>query len=185
MGPPLLEPPTPPTAMTAPLNTTVTAPSFRPATLADAARCYEIERSAYEGDEAATLAKIRTRIAQYPAGFLVMERAGALLGFINSGCAHQVVMSDEAFKELVGHDPLAPHVVIMSVVIDPAHQGQGLSTPLMQAFVQRMVQMGKQSIHLMCKHQHVGLYERMGYRYVRPSRSDHGGMSWHEMVRDL
>ena len=41
--------------------------TLRNATPADAPRCYEIEISAYEGDEAATLEKIATRIALYPA----------------------------------------------------------------------------------------------------------------------
>ena len=99
-------------------------PLFRQATPQDAESCYQIEVSAYEGDEAATLEKIRTRIAQYPQGFLVLEQAGEIVGFINSGCAYNVVMSDEAFKELIGHDPVAPNVVIMSVVVAPAHQGK-------------------------------------------------------------
>ncbi|WP_144637465.1 GNAT family N-acetyltransferase [Bordetella genomosp. 13] len=159
--------------------------TFRHPVPADADRCHEIEISAYEGDEAATHAKIATRIAQYPQGFLILERAGRVIGFINSGCAHDVVMSDEAFKELVGHDAQAPNVVIMSVVLDPVEQGKGYATLLMQAFVGRMRALGKQSIHLMCKDRHVALYEKLGYRYVRPSASDHGGMAWHEMVMPL
>jgi hypothetical protein len=55
----------------------------------------------------------------------------------------------------------------------------------MTEFVQRMRAMGKQTIHLMCKQQHVPLYERMGYQYVQPSPSDHGGMAWHEMEMAL
>lgn len=160
-------------------------PTFRTATPADTSRCYQIEISAYEGDEAATREKIATRIEQYPQGFLVMELDGEVIGFINSGCAHDVVMSDEAFKELVGHDAEAPNAVIMSVVIDPAYQGKGYSTLMMRTFVQRMQALGKKSIHLMCKERHVELYKRMGYRYVRPSVSDHGGMAWHEMVMDI
>jgi hypothetical protein len=50
--------------------------AFRTATPADVDRCFEIEISAYEGDEAATREKIATRIAQYPQGFLIMELAG-------------------------------------------------------------------------------------------------------------
>ncbi|MBC2381493.1 GNAT family N-acetyltransferase [Pseudomonas sp. WS 5106] len=161
---------------------TLTLRNARPT---DAARCFQIETTAYEGDEAATLEKIATRIAQYPQGFLILEADGEIAGFINSGCAFDVVMSDEAFKELVGHSAEAPNVVIMSVVVDPAHQGKGYSTTLMTEFVQRMHGMCKQTIHLMCKQQHVPLYERMGYRYVQPSPSDHGGMAWHEMVMDL
>src|SRR5215469_2888698 len=158
---------------------TMSAPIFRQAVPADADRCYQIEAAAYEGDEAATREKIALRIAQYPEGFLVMEDAGQVVGFINSGCAYDVVMSDESFKELVGHDAQAPNVVIMSVVVDPAHQGQGFSRLLMDRFVEQMRQAGKQTIHLMCKDRHVDLYRRLGYQYVKPSASDHGGMAWH------
>lgn len=111
-----------------------------------------------------------------------MEVGDEIVGFINCGCAHDVVMSDEAFKELVGHDADAPNVVIMSVVIDPAHQGQGYASLMMREFVSRMSRLHKETIHLMCKQRHVPLYERFGFRYVKPSPSDHGGMSWHEMV---
>jgi ribosomal protein S18 acetylase RimI-like enzyme len=159
--------------------------TFRQPVLQDAERCYAIEIGAYEGDEAATLEKIRTRIVEYPQGFLLLEGPTGIVGFINSGCAHQVVMSDEAFKELVGHDPLAPNVVIMSVVVDPAHQGKGYAKRLMDAFVARMRAQGKQTIHLMCKQQHVELYRKLGYQYVQPSPSEHGGMAWHEMVMPL
>ncbi|WP_018897874.1 GNAT family N-acetyltransferase [Rhizobium sp. 2MFCol3.1] len=162
-----------------------TNPSFRHPVPADATRCFEIETAAYEGDEAATLEKIATRIEQYPEGFLILEEEGRIAGFINSGCAFDVVMSDEAFKELIGHDPAAPNVVIMSVVVDPAEQGKGYSKLLMQHFIEQMRDAGKSSIHLMCREQHVPLYAKMGYRYTQPSASDHGGMAWHEMVMDL
>lgn len=158
---------------------------FRHPVLADAERCFAIETGAYEGDEAATLEKIRTRIDQYPQGFLILEADGQTVGFINSGCAHDVVMSDEEFKELVGHDPAAANVVIMSVVVDPAFQGKGYAKLLMTEFVRQMQALGKATIHLMCKEQHVELYRKMGYQYVQPSPSDHGGMSWHEMTMSL
>lgn len=158
---------------------------FRQARPADTERCFQIESTAYEGDEAATQEKIALRIAHYPEGFLILELDGQIIGFINSGCADEVVMSDEAFKELVGHDPQAPNVVIMSVVLDPAFQGKGHATLLMQRFVADMKRRGKQTIHLMCKDWHVPLYEHLGYCYVQPSASDHGGMAWHEMVMTL
>lgn len=158
---------------------------FRIAITSDAVRCHEIETSAYEGDEAANLEKISNRIQTYPAGFLVLEIDEQVVGFINSGCAYEVEMSDEDFKELIGHDPDAPNVVIMSVVVDPLHQGKGLSTALMVEFVKRMSAMKKSTIHLMCKEHHVPLYEKFGYRYLQPSASDHGGMTWHEMSMTL
>ena len=120
----------------------MSTPHLRQATSKDVDRCYQIEISAYEGDEAATREKIATRIAQYPEGFLVLEFEGVVIGFINSGCAFDVVMSDESFKELVGHDAQAPNVVIMSVVVDPAFQGRGFAGLLMSHFVDQMRQRG-------------------------------------------
>lgn len=163
----------------------MTSPVFRQAVASDIDRCFQIESTAYEGDEAATREKIATRVTQYPQGFLVMELDGQVIGFINSGCAYEVVMSDEAFKELVGHDADARNVVIMSVVLAPDYQGQGYSSLLMKQFVERMGAMGKKAIHLMCKERHINLYERFGYRYIKPSPSEHGGMSWHEMMLAL
>lgn len=159
--------------------------TFREAKPADTDRCFEIETSAYEGDEAATHAKISKRIETYPEGFLILEVDGRIVGFINCGCAHEVEMSDEEFKELIGHDPDASNVVIMSVVVDPAAQGKGHSRALMDEFVGRMRRMDKKMIHLMCKEHHVPLYEKLGYGYLRPSTSDHGGMVWHEMSMRL
>jgi len=158
---------------------------FRNAQHPDATRCFEIETAAYEGDEAATLEKISKRIEVYPDGFLILEVEGEIVGFINCGCAYDVEMSDEEFKELVGHDPNAPNVVIMSVVVEPAQQGKGLSRALMVEFVGCMKKMGKSTIYLMCKEHHVPLYERFGYSYLQPSTSDHGGMTWHEMSMKL
>ena len=163
----------------------MTTPSFRTAKGTDVDRCFEIEASAYEGDEAATRDKIAKRIADYPLGFIALEIDDKVVGFINSGCAHTVEMADEDFKELIGHDPNAPNVVILSVVLDPAHQGKGHAKSLMSEFVKRMTGMDKQTIHLMCKGHHVALYEKLGYRYIKPSDSDHGGMQWHEMIMTL
>lgn len=155
---------------------------FRQAKMADVDRCFAIETAAYEGDEAATHEKIATRIHQYPEGFLCLEFDNHLIGFINAGCAWDVVMSDEEFKELVGHDAAAPNVIIMSVVLDPAYQGKGYSSLMMRQFVAMMKERGKKTIHLMCKTQHIELYKKFGYGYIKPSASDHGGMAWHEMM---
>lgn len=158
---------------------------FRNARPTDAPRCYEIETAAYEGDEAATFEKIANRIETYPDGFLILEVGGKVVGFINCGCAYNVEMSDEAFKELIGHDPDAPNAVILSVVVDPSHQGKGHSTEMIQEFIKRMKHMGKAAIFLMCKAHHVPLYEKFGFGYDQPSASDHGGMAWHEMSMTL
>jgi GNAT superfamily N-acetyltransferase len=93
-----------------------------------------------------------------------------------------VVMSDEPFKDLFGHDANAPNVVIMSVVVDSAVQGKGHSRLLMRTVVSRMRAMGKATIHPMSKDRYVDLYRKFGYKCVKPSAPDHGGMARHEMI---
>ncbi|WP_424985901.1 GNAT family N-acetyltransferase [Microbulbifer sp. S227A] len=151
----------------------------------DATRCSEIEAAAYAAQEAAPFERIADRIATYPQGFLVLEQDGAIRGFINSGCAHEVDMADDDFKALSGHDPDAPNVVILSVAVDPVCQGKGLARALMQAFVSHMADAGKASIHLMCKTHYVPMYEKLGYRYARRSESRYAGADWHEMDMQL
>ena len=118
-------------------------------------------------------------------GFMIIEINNEVAGFINSGCADNVQMSDEKFKELIGHHPDGKHNVIMSVVVHPNYQGLGLSSILLVNYVLRMKRLNKVSIQLMCKEIHIKLYEHFGFKYVKPSISHHGGMSWHEMVMPL
>jgi predicted acetyltransferase len=86
-------------------------------------------------------------------------------------------MSDEEFKELIGHDDTAPNVVIMSVILDPAYQRKGYASLMMREFIRVMRKKGKKTIHLMCKTHHVELYRRFGYAYTKPSESEHGGLA--------
>ncbi|MES0827643.1 hypothetical protein [Ruegeria sp. SCP11] len=86
-------------------------------------------------------------------------------------------MSGEEIKELIGHDPDAPNVVIMSAVVDPAEQGMGHSRAPTDEFVGRMRRMENE--------RHMPLYTKFGYRYEKPSASDHGGMAWHKMPMTL
>ncbi|WP_221800378.1 GNAT family N-acetyltransferase [Oceanobacter mangrovi] len=159
---------------------------LRQAHPADAVACYQLEQLAYNGgEEAATLVKIQRRIDQYPQGFLLLEMAGKIQGFVNSGCCYQVYMEDEGFKNLEGHDPEGPENLVMSVVIHPHLQGQGWGRTLLLNFIEHIRRLGKTRIHLMCKSEHIRFYQQAGFVYQKESASDHGGLAWHEMVLAL
>jgi len=151
----------------------------------DLDRCFEIESVSYAGDEAATREKIRKRIKAFPQGFIVLEKDAEVIGFINSGACHEVELSDEEFKELVGHDPEGKHIVILSVVVHPACQGKGMASRLMHEFIARMIALDKSDIYLICQTELIDMYAGYGFVYLQVSNSDHGGMSWHEMSLSL
>lgn len=151
----------------------------------DLKRCFEIESVSYVGDEAATKEKILKRIKTYPEGFLILENEEEIIGFINSGATNKVVLSDEEFKELVGHDPAGKLIVVMSVVVHPDYQGRGMAGILMKRFISSMREMGKTYIYLICQSELVDMYAHSGFIHLGKSDSDHGGLSWHEMSLSL
>jgi len=151
----------------------------------DLDRCFEIESVSYSGDEAATKEKILNRIKTYPEGFIVLENDTEIIGFVNSGATQKVELSDEEFKELIGHDPEGKHIVILSVVIHPDYQGKGMASKLMNSFIDKMKALGKTDIFLICQSELIDMYARYGFVNLGISDSDHGGMSWNEMSLSL
>lgn len=151
----------------------------------DLDRCYEIESVSYGGDEAASKEKISKRIETYPEGFVVLENEKEIIGFINSGATHKVELSDEEFKELIGHDPSGKHIVIMSVVVHPKYQGQSMTSKLMKSFINSMRELDKSEIYLICQTELIDMYAKYGFIHLGESESEHGGLSWHEMSLSL
>jgi len=158
---------------------------IRSANVSDLERCFEIENDAYAGEEAATKEKVLKRIQTYPEGFIVLENEKEIIGFINSGATHKVELSDEEFKELIGHDPDGKYIVIMSVVIHPNYQGKSFTSLLMKNFINAMQAMGKTEIYLICQTELINMYAKYGFIHLGESDSDHGGLSWHEMSLTL
>jgi len=147
----------------------------------DLERCFLIETISYRGDEAASKEKILKRIITYPEGFVVIEANGEVVGFINSGATNEVDLADEEFKDLAGHDSDGQHVVIMSVVVHPNHQGNGFADQLMEFFISKMKDLSKTSLNLICQRNLIGFYQRHGFQLVGKSASNHGGLEWYEM----
>ncbi len=137
--------------------------NLRNVTEQDLDRCFEIETVSYAGDEAANKEKILKRIQTYPQGFVVLENESEIIGFINSGATDDVQLSDEDFKELIGHDDNGRCIVIMSVVVHPNYQGQGMAGVLMKHFIDAMKHLDKAEIYLICQTELIGLYEKFGY----------------------
>jgi len=159
--------------------------SFREAVASDVDRCFEIESMAYAGEEAATKEKILLRIQTYPTGFIVLENQDEIIGFINCGTTDNVVLSDEEFKALVGHDPAGKYVVVMSVVVDPKYQRKGMASRLLTEFIKRMKALHKTEIYLICQSEFIPLYAKHDFVLLGESDSSHGGLKWHEMSLSL
>ena len=154
--------------------------SIRPVAGADLDACHAIETACY-GPEGATRARIERRIATYPKGFLVAQAGEEIVGFINSGASHKDDISDEEFKDMVGHQEDGRNIVVFSLAVQPQFQKRGISRKLMQHFIEASKQLGKKNILLLCQPELIDYYRQYGFSSRGPSKSAHGGLQWREM----
>ena len=158
--------------------------AIRQVTPDDLDRCFAIESACY-GPEGATRERIARRIDSYPQGFLVAQRDGDVVGFINSGSTDKDDISDEALKDLVGHDPAGRNIVIFSLAVLPQFQHQGIGRALMRQFIATATRLDKERILLLCRPELVAYYQHEGFLDRVESTSTHGGLRWHEMYLGL
>jgi ribosomal protein S18 acetylase RimI-like enzyme len=153
---------------------------IRQVTRDDLDDCFAIESACY-GPEGATRERIARRIDSYPQGFLVAVCDGHVAGFVNSGSTDKDDISDEALKDLVGHEPAGRNIVIFSLAVRPQFQRQGIGWALMRQFIATAKRLDKQCILLLCRPELIVYYQRVGFVDRGPSRSTHGDLQWQEM----
>ena len=158
---------------------------IRNVTMDDLTACHTIEANCFPAPEAAWTTSLRTRIEEYPEGFLVAELNGRVVGQVNSGSTHKDDISDEEFKQLIGHDPDGRHIVIFSLSVHPQYQRRGIADRLMSEFISQAREMGKDSVKLLCKDTLIPYYARLGFLDDGLSASTHGGAAWHAMTLSL
>lgn len=147
----------------------------------DLDECFLVETSGFPPEEAATKETIKLRIEAFPQGFLVAEMDGRIVGMLNSAATNKDDISDEALKQLVGHEAGGRNMVVFALAVLPEFQNQGIARQLMLRFADEARKLKKQKVLLLCKQHLIAYYERLGYNHVGLSRSTHGNAEWHEM----
>lgn len=158
---------------------------IRPVTIDDLDACCQIESECFSPEEAASRTSIETRIKIFPQGFWVAELNGQVVGQINSGATSQDDITDEAFKQLIGHDPEGHNLVVFSLSVLPSRRRQGIAAALLHRYITQAVAVSRRSILLLCKFPLIAYYERFGFENRGLSASTHGGVAWYEMALNL
>lgn len=147
--------------------------------------CYVVETYGFSPEEMASRETIQLRIETFPQGFFVAEVDGRVIGMANGACTNKDDISDEALKQLVGHDEGGKNMVLFALAVLPEFQKQGIARRLVGRFVEEARRNKKEKVFLMCKPHLIAYYEAMGFGHVGLSRSTHGGSQWHEMCMSL
>lgn len=153
----------------------------------DVQACSLVEQACFPAEEAASRDSIAKRIAVFPQGFLVarLQSGDRVVGQINSGATNKDDITDEAFKQLIGHEDGGRNLVIFSLSVLPEFQGRGIATRLMLGFLDLARTQARQSVLLLCKEDLLDFYRRFGFANRGVSASVHGGARWFEMACPL
>lgn len=151
----------------------------------DLTACHTIEARSFPPCEAAWTTSLENRINYYPEGFLVAEYNGEIVAQVNSGSTSKDDITDEEFKQLIGHDPEGANIVIFSLSVLPEYRSKGIGGKLLSSFIDQSRALGKTKVMLLCKEELIGYYGSYGFKDCGISDSKHGGAVWHMMELSL
>lgn len=89
-------------------------------------------------------------------------------------------------EEPVGHRDEGGTICIHSLAVAKEHQGIGLGSILMKAYIQRIKDSKiAERLALLCHDHLVGFYSGLGFENMGPSEAKFGGGGWNNMVSPL
>lgn len=144
-----------------------------------------VESLCFPQAEAAEKAVIEERIRLFPESFLVAEKDGIVVGFINGAVTNSRVIEDKMFEDGSLHDENGAYQSIFGLDVHPDYQKRGIARELMDALILDSRKRGRRGLILTCKDRLLPYYESFGYRNLGVSRSVHGGAVWYDMILDL
>jgi DNA-binding MarR family transcriptional regulator/predicted N-acetyltransferase YhbS len=156
--------------------------TIRAARPGDLARLVYIEEACFPAAEAATEESLRQRLAAFTHSFLVAEKNGRIVGFINGCVTFQRILTDDLYESVALHQDEGPCMMVFGLDVLPEEQHRGYAGQLMRAYMELAKQRHKKLITLTCKARLIHFYEQFGYICEGLSGSTHGGVDWYDMT---
>ncbi|KAF2134758.1 acyl-CoA N-acyltransferase, partial [Dothidotthia symphoricarpi CBS 119687] len=126
------------------------------------------------------------------------DRKRVLLGHVISTKAISPVVTDDAMdypkgwkskyqlSPRVGYTEDGRTICLHSLCVHPDFSRKGLSSILLQSYVQRIRDSGVASrIALIYRDRYIPFYEKAGFKKMGPSKCQYGGGNWVDMVLDF
>ncbi|ANE49103.1 GNAT family acetyltransferase [Paenibacillus swuensis] len=144
-----------------------------------------IELQCFPEQKAATREAFQERIRLIPDSFWVAETNGIIEGFVNGPVTEEAYITDDLFTSTKENPPLGGHQTILGLAVPPHLQNQGIAAGLLKHLEQQAFMVKRQSVTLTCKEELTAFYERRGYINKGVSASNHGGIVWYNMTKEL
>ena len=154
---------------------------------ASSLRRWPPQAASYPADEAASLESLKFRASSASDCFLLVERAGELVGFVCGTRAPDGPLTHQSMSE---HTPNGAALCIHSVCVHPDKRRERIGTKVLEAYVatQRAAAAqgsGVATLRLLCKEHLQQFYASAGFELVGRSEVVHGTDTWYEMIITL
>ena len=131
----------------------------------------------------ATPEALKQRINKIPDTFIIAEKEGRIIGYINGPVINQRYITDDLFEEIQSNPNSGGYLSVLGLVVNKDYQRQGIAGKLLEQFEKLAKQQVRCGDTYMSRAL-VSLYERYGYNNEGESTSQHAGIKWYNMVKE-
>ena len=142
-----------------------------------------IENQGFSIEEAATKEAFVERIQLIADTFIVAEKEGKILGYINGPIINQPYITDNLFKEIKENPKRGGYQSVLGLTVSTQARNQGIAKILIEKMEELVEENEREGITLTCKQELVSFYEKFGFVNHGMSESKHGGVIWYNLVK--
>ena len=142
-----------------------------------------IENEGFSKEEAATREAFVKRIQLIADTFIVAEKEGEIVGYINGPVMNQPYITDDLFEEIKENPKRGGYQSVLGLAVSKQARNQGIAKILIEKMEELVKENEREGITLTCKQELVSFYEKYGFVNHGISESQHGGVSWYNMVK--
>lgn len=145
----------------------------------------DVENLCFIDTEAATIEAFIKRIQYTSDSFFVAEEDGVIVGIVNGPVIEKEFITDDLFSESKENPSSGGHQSVLGLAVSPQYQGRGIASSLLTHLEKEAKGKNRETVTLTCKERYVPFYEKLGYVNRGLSESEHGGVTWYNMTKDL
>ena len=157
---------------------------IRQARFSDLDQILEIELENFSLEEAIPRAVFEAHLREIQTSFLVAEKEGHILGYIEGPVVPHRHLQDQSFTEDIKDHSHRPggYISVTCLSIAKEAQALGVGKRLLGALKEVALEHEREGINLTCHDYLIPYYEKNGFVNEGVSQSSFAGESWYDMV---
>ncbi|MED4237496.1 GNAT family N-acetyltransferase [Priestia megaterium] len=144
-----------------------------------------LENKGFTPEEAASKDAFITRINTIPDTFIIAQENEEIIGYVNGPVISAPFITDDLFEKTISNPETGGHQSILGIVVNPKHHHKGIASKLLREFEKQARNKQRLTVTLTCKEELIPFYEKNGYVNQGVAESQHAGVQWFNMSKEL